>query len=239
MIRLRAILLFLVLLGALHPSISNAQSRCITGPTLEPPSITSKKPVPPPSVPESAASSLSALQNAAEDGDPIAQWKLGRMHGEGNGVAQNDLLALDYFSRIANAHGNVSPSAPEAQIVANAFVALGRYYLTGIPNSKITSDPERAREMFSYAASHFGNADAQYDLARLYLKDAGTSRDDFRHGARWPAPPKAIARQPCRCCAAGSSVRDDAVIVAAACTPNRHAPSRFLSCRAPDAPAAT
>jgi len=166
MIRLRAILLFLVLLGALHPSISNAQSRCITGPTLEPPSITSKKPVPPPSVPESAASSLSALQNAAEDGDPIAQWKLGRMHGEGNGVAQNDLLALDYFSRIANAHGNVSPSAPEAQIVANAFVALGRYYLTGIPNSKITSDPERAREMFSYAASHFGNADAQYDLAR-------------------------------------------------------------------------
>ena len=68
------------------------------------PSITSKKPVPPASVPESAASSLSALQNAAEDGDPIAQWKLGRMYAEGNGVAQNDLLAFDYFSRIANAH---------------------------------------------------------------------------------------------------------------------------------------
>ena len=39
--------------------------------------------------------------------------------------------------------------------------------------------------MFSYAASYFGNADAQYDLARLYLKsDAGT-REDFRYGARW------------------------------------------------------
>jgi uncharacterized protein len=38
--------------------------------------------------------------------------------------------------------------------------------------------------MFSYAASYFGNA-AQYDFARLYLK--GTSRDDFRHGARWLA----------------------------------------------------
>ena len=78
-----------------------------------------------------------------------------------------------------------SPSAPQARIVADAFVALGRYYLTGIPNSKITADPERAREMFSYAASYFGNADAQYDLARLYLKNAGTSRDDFRYGARW------------------------------------------------------
>ena len=147
------------------------------------PSITSKKPVPPASVPESA--DLLALQNAAEDGDLVAQWKLGRMYAEGNGVAQNDLLAFDYFSHIANAHSNVSPSAPEAQIVANAFVALGRYYLTGISNSKITSNPERAREIFSYAASYFGSADAQYDLARLYLKNAGTSREDFRYGARW------------------------------------------------------
>jgi TPR repeat protein len=133
---------------------------------------------------ESAASSLSALQNAAEDGDPVAQWKLGRMYAEGNGVAQNNLLAFDYFSRIANAHANVRPSAPEAQIVANAFVALGRYYLTGIPNSKIKPDPERAREMFYYAASYFGNADAQYELARFFLKNAGTSRD-FPYGARW------------------------------------------------------
>src|SRR6516165_2515635 len=100
------------------------------------PSITSKNPVPPASVPESAASSLSELQNAAEDGDLIARWKLGRMYAEGNGVAQNDLLAFDYFRRIANAHGTDSPCAPEAQIVANAFVALGRYYLTGISNSK-------------------------------------------------------------------------------------------------------
>jgi len=29
---------------------------------------------------ESAASSLSALQNAAEEGDPVAQWKLGRIY---------------------------------------------------------------------------------------------------------------------------------------------------------------
>ena len=75
--------------------------------------------------------------------------------------------------------------SPQAQIVANAFVALGRYYLNGIPNSKVTPDPDRAREMFSYAASYFGNADAQYDLARMYLKTADASRDDFRYGARW------------------------------------------------------
>jgi uncharacterized protein len=137
-------------------------------------------------VPQSAPdTSLTSLQYAAEGGHPIAQWKLGRMYADGDGVAQDDLRAFEYFSRIANAHAEDSPSAPQAAIVANAFVALGRYYLSGIPNSKIKSDPERAREMFSYAASYFGNADAQYDLARLYLRSAGSSRDDFRYGARW------------------------------------------------------
>ena len=129
--------------------------------------------------------SLTSLQYAAEGGHPIAQWRLGRMYADGDGVAQDDLRAFEYFSRIANAHAEDSPSAPQAAIVANAFVAVGRYYLNGIPNSKIKPDPERAREMFSYAASYFGNADAQYDLARLYLRSAGSSRDDFRYGARW------------------------------------------------------
>ena len=115
----------------------------------------------------------------------MAQWKLGRMYADGDGVIQDDLRAFEYFSRIANAHAEDSPSAPQATIVANAFVALGRYYLNGIPNSKIKADTERAREMFSYAASYFGNADAQYDLARLYLKTPDASRDDFRYGARW------------------------------------------------------
>jgi TPR repeat protein len=135
--------------------------------------------------PAATDESLTSLKYAAEGGHPIAQWKLGRMYADGNGVNQDDLLAFDYFSRVANAHAEDSPSAPQAAIVANAFVALGRYYLSGIPNSKIKSDPERAREMFSYAASYFGNADAQYDLAQLYLKGTVTSREDFRYGARW------------------------------------------------------
>lgn len=122
-----------------------------------------------------------SVQAYATVGD---EWKLGRMYADGNGVAQDEMRAFEYFSRIANAHAEDSPSEPQATIVANAFVALGRYYLSGIPNSTIKADPERAREMFSYAASYFGNADAQYDLARLYLH-AGSSRDDFRYGTRW------------------------------------------------------
>src|SRR5258708_37891751 len=135
--------------------------------------------------PATPDTSLTSLQYAAEGGHPVAQWKLGRMYADGNGVAQDDVRAFEYFSRIASAHAEDSPSAPQSAIVANAFVALGRYYLNGIPNSKVKSDPDRAREMFSYAASYFGSADAQYDLARLYLKTPDASRDDFTYGARW------------------------------------------------------
>ena len=144
-----------------------------------------KKPVPPAEIPQAAApASLTALQYAAEGGHPIAQWKLGRMYAKGDGVAQDDLRAYDYFSKIANAHAEDSPSAPQAAIVANAFVALGRYYVSGIPNSKVKADPERAREMFSYAASYFGNAEAQYNLARMYLDGVGMAPDS-KYGIRW------------------------------------------------------
>jgi TPR repeat protein len=139
-----------------------------------------KKAVAPPAAP----TALSTLQYAAEGGHPGAQWKLGQMYASGNGVAHDDLRAFDYFSRIANAHAEDNPSAPQAAIVANAFVALGRYYLDGIPNTRVKSDPERAREMFSYAASYFGNADAQYNLARLYLDGIGIPRD-AKYGVRW------------------------------------------------------
>jgi TPR repeat protein len=100
---------------------------------------------------------------------------------DGNSV---DAQAFDNFSRIANAHANDSPSSPQAQNVANAFIALGRYYLNGIPN-KIKPDRARARDMFAYAASYFGNADAQYELARLYLNTPNASSDDLTNGARW------------------------------------------------------
>ena len=144
------------------------------------PGLALKNAVPPPA----PAHTLSALQYAAEEGHPVAQWKLGRMYAVGDGVAQNDLRAFEYFSRIANAHAEDSPAAPQAQIVANAFVALGRYYLSGIPETRVKADTERAREMFAYAASYFGNADAQYNLARLYLNGVGAPRDP-KYAARW------------------------------------------------------
>ncbi|MGI8526627.1 MAG: tetratricopeptide repeat protein [Pseudolabrys sp.] len=127
---------------------------------------------------------LPSLEYAAENGHALAQWKLGRMYAEGDGVPQNDLRAFEYFRRIANSHADDNPGTQQARFVANAFVALGHYYLDGIPKTAIKADPARAREMFSYAASYFGDADAQYYLGRIYLEGNGAARD-AKQAARW------------------------------------------------------
>jgi len=128
------------------------------------------------------AKQFSALQYAADQGHLVAQWKVGRMYADGDGVPQDDLRAFNYFSQIANTYPDENPGTPQARFVANAFVALGRYYLEGIPNSRIKPDASRAREMLGYAASYFGDADAQYQLGRLYLD--GTPSDPHQ-AARW------------------------------------------------------
>jgi TPR repeat protein len=130
------------------------------------------------------AKAVHSLEYAAEKGHPLAQWKLGRMYAEGDGVTQDDYKAFEYFRRIANSHADDNPNTPQARFVANAFVALGHYYLEGIPNTTIKRDPVRAREMFGYAASYFRDPDAQYYLARLYLDGVGAPHDP-RTAARW------------------------------------------------------
>ena len=125
-----------------------------------------------------------SLEYAAEKGHALAQWKLGRMYAEGDGVTQDDYKAFEYFRRIADNHADDNPNTPQARFVANAFVALGHYYLEGIPKTSVKRDPERAREMFNYAASYFRDPDAQYYLARLYLDGTGAPHDP-RQAARW------------------------------------------------------
>src|SRR6202050_3330637 len=138
----------------------------------------------PTAAPETAdrSKNLTSLEYAADQGHLAAQWKIGRMYAVGDGVARDDKRAFVYFSQIANTHPEEPPGTAEARIVANAFVALGNYYLTGIPNSTVLPNAVRAREMFAYAASYFGDADAQYQLGRLYLEG---NPSEPHQAARW------------------------------------------------------
>ncbi len=124
------------------------------------------------------------LEDAARDGDVAAAWELGRIYADGDGVAPNHQLAFEYFSSIADSHADELPGTAQARFVANSFVRLAGYYLTGIPSSNIKPDVVHAREMFDYAAKYFGDRDAQYHLGRMYLDGQGVGKDT-KQAARW------------------------------------------------------
>ena len=42
--------------------------------------------------------------------EPLAQWKLGRMYAEGDGVTRDDAKAYDYFSRIVDHFAEEEPA---------------------------------------------------------------------------------------------------------------------------------
>lgn len=130
------------------------------------------------------AGAVKALSFAADQGDPRASWKLGKMYAAGDGVPADPLRAFEYFSRVADEHADIAPDSPHARFVANAFVALGSYFLNGIPKTYVKANPARAREMFHYAATQFGDPDAQFNLARMYMDGVGTPKD-ARQAARW------------------------------------------------------
>jgi TPR repeat protein len=132
------------------------------------------------------AKALTSLQYAAENGHALAQWQLGRMYALGKGVPHDDLRAFEYFKSVIKGHLDDSPSQPQGRVVSSAFVALGEYYLTGIPHSAVTANPARARDMFGYAASYFGDPDAQYQLGKLYL-EGGAVKRETKLALRWLA----------------------------------------------------
>jgi hypothetical protein len=120
---------------------------------------------------------LPALEYAAERGVLGAQLKLARIYASGNGVPKDDAKALSYYRQIANQRADISPLSPVSKYVAEAFVALGRYYQQGVETAGLHPNPRRAADLYRHAASIFGSADAQYELACLYLDGTGVEKN--------------------------------------------------------------
>jgi TPR repeat protein len=123
---------------------------------------------------------ISALQYAAENGNDYALWQLGRIYARGEAVPRDDYSAFKYYRKFADTNSNADPASPLARYVADAFVQLGHYYLTGIPGSPVDANIELAQRMLTHAATYFGDPEAQYQLARLLLEGKGAGNDPKR-----------------------------------------------------------
>ncbi|MFB2552129.1 exopolysaccharide production regulator ExoR [Ensifer soli] len=116
---------------------------------------------------------MEAYRYAAEKGHTGSRWALANMYEDGDGVAENDLEAFKIYSDIARQ--GVEPGSEDTGYFANALVSLAGYYRRGIPGSPVKMDLSQARQLYFQAASAFGVAEAQFQLARMLLSGEGGS----------------------------------------------------------------
>ncbi len=114
---------------------------------------------------------------AAEAGQAVAQWRLGRMFAEGKGVPRDDAKAFHWFKHIVDEHADDEPGTIQGQLAGRAFVELGAYYSAGIPGSDVGRDMSMAWNMFYHGATVFGDMEAQYQLGKMYLEGKGVEQN--------------------------------------------------------------
>jgi TPR repeat protein len=131
-----------------------------------------------------AQSSVQALTYAAEGGETLARWKLGSIYAAGEVVPRNDVLAYKYFEQLVDSYDEDETDRRARAAIANAFVQIGLYSLNGVAGA-VKPDPERAVEMFEMAATRFGDSDAEYHLARMFIEGEGGLEKDKLRAAKW------------------------------------------------------
>ena len=118
--------------------------------------------------PPAGPSDLSAVRNAAERGDPEAQYSLGLMYAAGRGVPQNFAEARKWFRKSAE-QGN-----------ARAQTGLGLMYMQG---AGVRQDYAEARRWWQRAAEQ-GYAVAQHNLGVMYSEGIGVPQNNDE-GVKW------------------------------------------------------
>jgi TPR repeat protein len=111
------------------------------------------------------AAALEALQKSAESGDAQAQYRLGLLYGNGEGVALDHAQAEHWFTEAAR------------QGHEDALLNLAWLYATG---TGVEMDEPRARELYLLAADK-GSGKAAYVVATMYrFGQHGSERDMAR-----------------------------------------------------------
>ena len=114
------------------------------------------------------AKALALWQPLADKGNPAAQYQIGTLYAEGNGVQQNDATAAQWFQRAAD------------QGDAAAQYNLGVSFAQGLG---VPKDVAAAAKWFRRAADQ-GMPYAQLNLGILYAMKQGVTPDDVE-AVKW------------------------------------------------------
>jgi TPR repeat protein len=112
---------------------------------------------------------VAALRKAAKAGHPEAQFRLGVMYGNGDGVTLDHDQAVAWFEKAA------------AQGHESALITLAWMYANG---TGVDVDESRARELYVLAAEK-GSAKAQYVVGTMYRFAQYGAEKDIETAIQW------------------------------------------------------
>lgn len=112
---------------------------------------------------------LTPLANA---GNALAQYRLGMLYYHGQGVGEDEKMAI-YWWKKAAAQGNVE-----------SMFQLGSAFLFGAQTAKFVPDPDREAAMWYFQAASAGHTEAQYHLGLLFLAGKGVM-ENRQESTRW------------------------------------------------------
>lgn len=109
-----------------------------------------------------------AYSNAADRGSLLAAYRLGYLYYTGEGIAQNDVVAFDYFLQATDSPLAFQPHSLQltTEYLAEAYNNLGIMYQTGLGTR---ADLNKAEDMFRKGAQ-FGSLMARSNLRTLHLR---------------------------------------------------------------------
>jgi hypothetical protein len=132
---------------------------------------------------------IPALQEASASGTEtnrfFAAFYLARIYSDNTGALTDHGKAYLLFQRFADENANIDPEdGVRAPFVAKALTALAGYLRRGIKEIGLEPDPERAVDYLQHAATFFGDKDAQFELAKMYLA-GDRSAEDIKRGMHY------------------------------------------------------
>lgn len=126
---------------------------------------------------------IDPLAYAAEHGEFLGRFYLAKILSTNGSRHVDHAAAFRELERLVEDNSGIDYAHYRAPYVASAIVALARYWRSGVPGLGIEPDTQKVYSLLATAANYFGDADAQFELAKYYVEDGG-SEADIRHGLK-------------------------------------------------------
>jgi TPR repeat protein len=104
---------------------------------------------------------IELLTPLADQSNPQAQFRLGIMYYYGQGVPEDEKVAVNWLTKAA------------LQGHRDAMFELGNAFLLGHEAPKLVAEPDREASLWYFRAASAGHAEAQYQLGLLFLAGKG------------------------------------------------------------------